>query len=165
MNVRASRPDYVEARQKSVPPGHEESMSKKVRTVLTLQIEAGKATPAPPIGPALGQHGVNIMEFVKEYNARTADKSGQVIPAQLTVFEDRSFTFILKTPPAADMIRKAAKIEKGSSNPRVDKVGKIKIADLRKIAETKMPDLNANTVEEAMKIVEGTARSMGVEVE
>ena len=140
-------------------------MSKKVRTVLTLQIEAGKATPAPPIGPALGQHGVNIMEFVKEYNARTADKSGQVIPAQLTVFEDRSFTFVLKTPPAADMIRKAAKIEKGSANPRMDKVGKIKIADLRKIAETKMPDLNANTVEEAMKIVEGTARSMGVEVE
>ncbi len=140
-------------------------MSKKVRTVLTLQIEAGKATPAPPIGPALGQHGVNIMEFVKEYNARTADKSGQVIPAQLTVFEDRSFTFILKTPPAADMIRKAAKIEKGSANPRMDKVGKMKIADLRKIAETKMPDLNANTIEEAMKIVEGTARSMGVEVE
>ena len=140
-------------------------MSKKVRTVLTLQIEAGKATPAPPIGPALGQHGVNIMEFVKEYNARTADKSGQVIPAQLTVFEDRSFTFILKTPPAADMILKAAKIEKGSPNPRMDKVGKIKIADLRKIAETKMPDLNANSIEEAMKIVEGTARSMGVEVE
>ncbi len=140
-------------------------MSKKVRTVLTLQIEAGKATPAPPIGPALGQHGVNIMEFVKEYNARTADKSGQVIPAQLTVFEDRSFTFVLKTPPAADMIRKAAKIEKGSPNPRMEKVGKIKIAELRKIAETKMPDLNANTVEEAMKIVEGTARSMGVEVE
>lgn len=140
-------------------------MSKKVRTVLTLQIEAGKATPAPPIGPALGQHGVNIMEFVKEYNARTADKSGQVIPAQLTVFEDRSFTFVLKTPPAADMIRKAAKIDKGSANPRMDKVGKMKIADLRKIAETKMPDLNANTIEEAMKIVEGTARSMGVEVE
>lgn len=139
-------------------------MSKKVRTVLTLQIEAGKANPAPPIGPALGQHGVNIMEFVKEYNARTADKVGQVIPAQLTVFEDRSFTFILKTPPAADMIRKAAGIDKGSANPRMDKVGKIRVADLRKIAETKMPDLNANTVEEAMKIVEGTARSMGVEV-
>lgn len=139
-------------------------MSKKVRTVLTLQIQAGKATPAPPIGPALGQHGVNIMEFVKEYNARTADKAGQVIPAQLTVFEDRSFTFVLKTPPAADMILKAAKLEHGSANPRMNKVGKISLSDLRKIAETKMPDLNANTVEEAMKIVEGTARSMGVEV-
>jgi large subunit ribosomal protein L11 len=139
-------------------------MSKKVRTVLTLQIQAGKATPAPPIGPALGQHGVNIMEFVKEYNARTADKTGQIIPAQLTVFEDRSFTFVLKTPPAADMIRKAARIESGSANPRMQKVGKISVSDLRKIAETKMPDLNANSVEEAMKIVEGTARSMGVEV-
>lgn len=139
-------------------------MAKKVRAVLTLQISAGKANPAPPIGPALGQHGVNIMEFCKEYNARTQDKAGQVIPAQLTVFEDRSFTFILKTPPAADLLRKAAGIEKGSGNPRVQKVGKVKVADVRKIAETKMPDLNANTVEEAMKIVEGTARSMGIEV-
>jgi large subunit ribosomal protein L11 len=140
-------------------------MAKKVRAVLTLQIEAGKANPAPPIGPALGQHGVNIMEFCKEYNARTQDKAGQVVPAQLTVFEDRSFSFVLRTPPAADMIRKAAGIEKGSPNPRMDKVGKISIVDLKKIAETKMPDLNANSVEEAMKIVEGTARSMGVEVE
>ncbi|HEX6030989.1 MAG TPA: 50S ribosomal protein L11 [Tepidiformaceae bacterium] len=139
-------------------------MAKKVRAVLTLQISAGKANPAPPIGPALGQHGVNSMEFCKEYNARTQDKAGQVIPAQLTVFEDRSFTFILKTPPAADLLRKAAGIEKGSGNPRVQKVGKVKVADVRKIAETKMPDLNANTVEEAMKIVEGTARSMGIEV-
>ena len=139
-------------------------MAKKVRAVLTLQIPAGKANPAPPIGPALGQHGVNIMEFCKEYNARTQDKVGQVIPAQLTVYEDRSFTFILKTPPAADLLRKAAGIEKGSGNPRLQKVGKVKVADVRKIAETKMPDLNANTVEEAMKIVEGTARSMGIEV-
>jgi large subunit ribosomal protein L11 len=107
---------------------------------------------------------VNIMEFCKDYNARTQDKAGQIIPAQLTIFEDRSFTFILKTPPAADMLRKAAGIEKGSGNPRVQKVGRVRVADVRKIAETKMPDLNANTVEEAMKIVEGTARSMGIEV-
>lgn len=140
-------------------------MAKKVRAVVTLQILAGKANPAPPIGPALGQHGVNIMEFCKEYNARTQDKAGQVIPAQLTIFEDRSFTFVLKTPPAADMLRKAAGIEKGSGNPRLNKVGKVSVADLRKIAETKMPDLNANTLQEAMRVVEGTARSMGIEVE
>ncbi len=139
-------------------------MAKKVRAVLTLQLPAGKASPAPPVGPALGQHGVNIMEFVKEYNARTADKVGQVLPAQLTVYEDRSFTFVLRTPPAADLLRKAAGIEKGSGNARVQKVGKVKVADIRKIAETKMPDLNANTIEDAMKIVEGTARSMGIEV-
>ena len=140
-------------------------MAKKVRAVVTLQLPAGKANPAPPVGPALGQHGVNIMEFVKEYNARTADKAGQVIPAQLTIFEDRSFTFILKTPPAADMLRKAAGIDKGSGSPRMNKVGKVKVSDIRKIAETKLPDLNANTVEEAMKIIEGTARSMGIEVQ
>ena len=139
-------------------------MAKKVRAVVTLQIQAGKANPAPPVGPALGQHGVNIMEFCKEYNARTQNQAGQIVPAQLTIFEDRSFTFVLKTPPAADMLRKAAGIEKGSGSPRLNKVGKVKVADLRKIAETKMPDLNANTVEEAMKIVEGTARSMGIEV-
>ncbi len=139
-------------------------MAKKVRAVVTLQIPAGKANPAPPIGPALGQHGVNIMEFCKEYNARTQNQVGQIIPAQLTIFEDRSFTFILKTPPAADLLRKAAGIEKGSGNPRMDKVGKVKVADLRKIAETKMADLNANSVEEAIKIIEGTARSMGIEV-
>jgi large subunit ribosomal protein L11 len=139
-------------------------LAKKVRAVVTLQILAGKANPAPPIGPALGQHGVNIMEFCKEYNARTQNQAGQIIPAQLTIFEDRSFTFILKTPPAADMLRKAAGIEKGSGSARLQKVGKVKVSDLRKIAETKMPDLNANTVEEAMKIVEGTARSMGIEV-
>jgi large subunit ribosomal protein L11 len=139
-------------------------MAKKVRAVVTLQIQAGKANPAPPIGPALGQHGVNIMEFCKEYNARTQNQVGQIIPAQLTIFEDRSFNFILKTPPAADMLRKAAGIEKGSGNPRLEKVGQVKVADLRRIAETKMPDLNANSIEEAMKIVEGTARSMGIEV-
>jgi large subunit ribosomal protein L11 len=139
-------------------------MAKKVRAVVTLQIPAGKANPAPPIGPALGQHGVNIMEFCKDYNARTQDKTGQIIPAQLTIFEDRSFTFILKTPPAADLLRKAAGIDKGSGNPRVEEVGRVRVADVRKIAETKMPDLNANSVEEAMKIVEGTARSMGIEV-
>ncbi len=139
-------------------------MAKKVRAVVTLQIQAGKANPAPPIGPALGQHGVNIMEFCKEYNARTQNQAGQIVPAQLTIFEDRSFTFVLKTPPAADMLRKAAGIEKGSGSPRLNKVGKIKLADLRKIAEVKLPDLNANSIEEAMKIVEGTARSMGIEV-
>lgn len=140
-------------------------MAKKVRAVVTLQLPAGKANPAPPVGPALGAHGVNIMEFVKEYNARTADKAGQIIPAQLTIFEDRSFTFVLKTPPAADMLRKAAGIDKGSGSPRMNKVGKVKVADIRRIAETKMPDLNANSVEEAMKIIEGTARSMGIEVQ
>ncbi|MEO9256289.1 MAG: 50S ribosomal protein L11 [Tepidiformaceae bacterium] len=139
-------------------------MAKKVRAVVTLQILAGKANPAPPIGPALGQHGVNIMEFCKEYNARTQNQAGQIIPAQLTIFEDRSFNFILKTPPAADMLRKAAGLEKGSGSARLVKVGKVKVADIRKIAETKMPDLNANTIEEAMKIIEGTARSMGIEV-
>jgi large subunit ribosomal protein L11 len=139
-------------------------VAKKVRAVVTLQIQAGKANPAPPIGPALGQHGVNIMEFCKEYNARTQNQAGQIIPAQLTIFEDRSFTFILKTPPAADMLRQAAGIDKGSGSPRLTKVGKVKVSDIRKIAEAKMPDLNANSIEEAMKIVEGTARSMGIEV-
>ncbi len=139
-------------------------MAKKVRAVVTLQLPAGKANPAPPVGPALGQHGVNIMEFCKDYNARTQNMAGQIIPAQLTIFEDRSFTFVLKTPPAADMLRKAAGIEKGSPSPRLTKVGKVKASDLKKIAETKMPDLNANSLEEAMKIIEGTARSMGIEV-
>lgn len=139
-------------------------MAKKVRAVVTLQLPAGKANPAPPVGPALGQHGVNIMEFCKDYNARTQDKVGQIIPAQLTIFEDRSFTFILKTPPAADMLRKAAGVDKGSGSPRLNKIGKVSSDDIRKIAETKMPDLNANTVEEAIRIIEGTARSMGIEV-
>ncbi len=139
-------------------------MAKKVRAVLTLQIEAGKANPAPPIGPALGQHGVNIMEFCKEYNARTANQAGNVIPAQLTVYEDRSFSFILKTPPAADLLRKAAGVEKGSGKNRLEKAGSVRVADIRKIAEAKMADLNANNIEEAMKTIEGTARSMGIEV-
>ena len=140
-------------------------MAKKVRAVVTLQLPAGKANPAPPVGPALGQHGVNIMEFCKDYNARTQSLAGQIIPAQITIFEDRSFNFILKTPPAADMLRQAAGIAKGSGSPRVTKVGKVKVADLKRIAETKLPDLNANGIEEAMKIIEGTARSMGIEVE
>lgn len=139
-------------------------MAKKVRAVVTLQLPAGKANPAPPVGPALGQHGVNIMEFCKDYNARTANMAGQIIPAQITIFEDRSFNFVLKTPPAADMLRQAAGIAKGSGNPRTDKVGKVTVADLRRIAETKMPDLNANGIDEAMLIIEGTARSMGIEV-
>ncbi len=140
-------------------------MAKKVRAVVTLQLPAGKANPAPPVGPALGQHGVNIMEFCKEYNSRTQDKAGQIIPAQITIFEDRSFNFILKTPPAADMLRKAAGIEKGSGSPRLTKVGKVTEEDIRKIAQTKLPDLNANSIEQAMRIVEGTARSMGIEVD
>ena len=140
-------------------------MAKKVRAVVTLQIPAGKANPAPPIGPALGQHGVNIMEFCKEYNARTQNQVGQIVPAQLTIFEDRSFTFVLKTPPAADLLRKAAGIDKGSGNIRFEKAGRVTQDDVRKIAEIKLPDLNANTVEDAMKIVEGTARSMGIEVQ
>ena len=140
-------------------------MAKKVRAVVTLQLPAGKANPAPPVGPALGQHGVNIMEFCKDYNARTQDKVGQIIPAQLTIFEDRSFTFILKTPPAADMLRKAAGVASGSGNPRLNKIGKVSSDDIRKIAETKMPDLNANSIDEAMRIIEGTARTMGIEVE
>lgn len=139
-------------------------MAKKVRAVVTLQLPAGKANPAPPVGPALGQHGVNIMEFCKNYNAQTADKAGNIIPAQITIFEDRSFTFILKTPPAADLLRKAAGIDKGSKNSKTTQAGKIKVADLRRIAEQKLPDLNAYTVDEAMKIIDGTARSMGIEV-
>lgn len=139
-------------------------MAKKVKTTIKLYCPAGAANPAPPVGPALGQHGVNIMEFCKEYNARTQNQVGQIIPAQLTIFEDRSFTFVLKTPPAADLLRKAAGIDKGSGNPRLNKVGKVRVSDLRKIAETKMADLNANDVDEAIKIIEGTARSMGIEV-
>ncbi|HEY9763259.1 MAG TPA: 50S ribosomal protein L11 [Leptolyngbyaceae cyanobacterium] len=139
-------------------------MAKKVVSIIKLAISAGKANPAPPIGPALGQHGVNIMAFCKEYNARTADKVGLVIPVEISVFEDRSFTFILKTPPASVLIKKAAGIERGSGEPQKTKVGKITRAQLREIAETKMPDLNANDIEAAMNIVEGTARNMGVTV-
>lgn len=138
---------------------------KEVITKIKLQIPAGKANPAPPIGPALGQHGLNIMEFCKAYNDKTKDKGDTVIPVEITVYKDRSFTFILKTPPAATMILKAAKIEKGSGVPNKDKVGKITKAQIRQIAETKLPDLNARDVEAASKIIAGTARSMGVNVE
>jgi large subunit ribosomal protein L11 len=138
---------------------------KKVTGLIKLQINAGAATPAPPIGPALGQHGVNIMEFCKAYNAATESQRGNVIPVEITVYEDRSFTFITKTPPAAELIKKAAGLQKGSATPHTDKVGKITQAQVREIAETKMPDLNANDIEAAAKIVEGTARSMGITVE
>ncbi len=140
-------------------------MAKRVRAVLTLQLEAGKASPAPPVGPALGQHGVGIMEFVKSYNERTASNAGELIPAQITIFEDRSFTFELKTPPASDLIRRAAGLEKGASEPRREVAGSISSDQVRAIAEQKMQDLNANDIEGAMKMVAGTARSMGVEVE
>jgi large subunit ribosomal protein L11 len=139
-------------------------VAKKIRIVLTLQLPAGKATPAPPVGTALGPHGINIVEFTKAYNERTADKAGQVIPAQITVFEDRSFTFILRTPPAADMLRKAAGVAKGTSTTGRETVGRITRDQLREIAQAKLPDLNANSLEAASKQIEGTARSMGIEV-
>ena len=139
-------------------------MAKRVRAVLTLQLEGGKASPAPPVGPALGQHGVSIMDFVKSYNERTAGNAGEIRPAQITIYEDRSFTFELRTPPASDLIRRAAGIAKGSSEPRRESAGEITSAQVREIAEKKMVDLNANDVEAAMKQVAGTARSMGVEV-
>jgi large subunit ribosomal protein L11 len=140
-------------------------VAKKVKAIVKLQIDAGKATPAPPVGPALGQHGINIMAFVKEYNERTAAQAGSVVPVEITVFEDRSFTFALKTPPASDLIRKAINVDKGSSNAKREKVGVLPRDKLRQIAELKMKDLNANTVEAAEKIIEGSARSMGVTVE
>src|SRR3954453_451593 len=139
-------------------------MAKKVLTLIKLQVPAGAANPAPPVGPALGQHGVNIMEFCKAFNAQTQQDSGTIIPVEITVFEDRSFTFITKTPPAAGLIKQAIGIEKGSGEPNREKVGSISRAQVRQIAETKMPDLNANDVDQAMRIIEGTARSMGVEV-
>jgi large subunit ribosomal protein L11 len=139
-------------------------VAKKIRIVLTLQLPAGKATPAPPVGTALGPHGINIVEFTKAYNERTADKSGQVIPAQITIFEDRSFTFVLKTPPAPDLLRKAAGIDKGSETAKRVMVGRVTRDQVRQIAETKMPDLNVNDIEAGMKVIEGTARSMGIEV-
>jgi len=139
-------------------------MAKKVVAIIKLALPAGKANPAPPVGPALGQHGVNIMAFCKEYNAKTSDQAGMVIPVEISVFEDRSFTFILKTPPASVLIKKAAGIEKGASEPNKQKVGSITRTQLQEIAQTKMPDLNANDIEAAMKIVEGTARNMGVAI-
>ena len=139
-------------------------MAKKVRAIIKLQLEAGKATPAPPVGPALGQHGVNIMGFVKEYNAKTANQAGTIIPVHLTVFEDRSFTFVTRTPPASALLRKAAGVEKGSSEARSGSVGNVSRQQLREIAESKLADLNASTVDEAMNIIAGTARSMGISV-
>ena len=140
-------------------------MAKKIKTVIKLQILAGKANPAPPVGPALGQHGLNIQDFCAKFNEATKDKSGDIIPAEITVFEDRTFSFILKTPPASDLLRKAAGIEKGAANPLKDKAGTISKAKLREIAEKKMPDLNANDIEGAEKIIAGTARSMGIKIE
>jgi large subunit ribosomal protein L11 len=139
-------------------------MAKKVRIVLTLQLPAGKATPAPPVGTALGPHGINIIEFTKTYNEKTADKAGQVIPAQITIFEDRSFTFILKTPPAADLLRKAAGIDKGAATAKRESVGRVSRDQVREIAAIKMADLSANDIEAASRMIEGTARSMGIEV-
>jgi len=139
-------------------------MAKKVIAQIKLQLPAGKATPAPPVGPALGQHGVNIMEFCKQFNAKTADQPGMIIPVVLTVFGDRSFTFITKTPPASVLLKKAAKLERASGEPNKVKVGKVTLDQVREIAELKKPDLNANDVEAAMEMIKGTARSMGIEV-
>lgn len=140
-------------------------MAKKVTGMIKLQLQAGKATPAPPVGPALGQHGVNIMGFCKEFNAKTANQAGYIIPVVITVYQDRSFSFILKTPPAAVLIKKEIGLESGSGVPNKTKVGKLTQDQLRKIAETKMPDLNAASVESAMRMIAGTARSMGVTIE
>jgi large subunit ribosomal protein L11 len=139
-------------------------MAKKVLTMIKLQIPGGQANPAPPVGPALGQHGVNIMDFCKAFNAQTADQNGRITPVEITVFEDRSFTFITKTPPAAVLIKEAIGLEKGSAEPNRDKVGRITRDQVRRIAETKLEDLNARDLDQAMRIVEGTARSMGVDV-
>ena len=139
-------------------------MAKKVRAVVRIQLNAGKATPAPPVGPALGQHAINIMAFCKEYNEKTASQAGTIVPAEVTVFEDRSFTFVLKTPPASDLLRKAAGIEKGSAAQKRDKVGSITRDQLRDIASSKMRDLNAADVGAAERMIEGSARSMGIEV-
>ncbi len=140
-------------------------MAKKIKVTLKLQLPAGKANPAPPVGPALGQHGINIMDFCKSFNEKTLDKGDSVIPVVITIYEDRSFDFVLKTPPVSDMIKKALKVEKGSGDPLKNKIGKLSKVQLRQIAESKMADLNANDIAAAEKIVAGTARSMGVEVE
>jgi large subunit ribosomal protein L11 len=139
-------------------------VAKKIRTVLKLNLSAGKATPAPPVGTALGPHGINIVEFTKAYNEKTADKVGQIIPAQITIFEDRSFTFVLRTPPAADLLRKAAGVEKGAETPKRATVGRVSRDQVRDIATAKQADLNANDLDGAMRQIEGTARSMGIEV-
>jgi large subunit ribosomal protein L11 len=138
---------------------------KRLAAVVKMQLPAGQATPAPPVGTALGPHGVNLMDFVKAYNDATAAQRGQIIPVEISIYEDRSFTFILKTPPAAALLRQAARVDKGSSEPNKEKVGSVTRDQVKEIAETKMPDLNANDIEAAMKIVEGTARSMGIRVE
>lgn len=140
-------------------------MAKKIKTVIKLQLPAGQAGPAPPVGPVLGQYGVNIMAFCKDYNERTASQAGSIVPAEITIYEDRSFTFVLKTPPVADLLRRALAVEKGSSIPNVQKIGKLPRERVRQIAELKMKDLNAADIEGAMRMVEGTARSMGIEVE
>ncbi|TET39722.1 MAG: 50S ribosomal protein L11 [Dehalococcoidia bacterium] len=140
-------------------------MAKKIKTVIKLQLPAGQASPAPPVGPVLGQYGVNIMAFCKDYNERTASQAGSIVPAEITIYEDRSFTFVLKSPPVADLLRRALGVEKGSSIPNVQKIGKLPRERVRQIAEFKMKDLNAADVEGAMRMVEGTARSMGIEVE
>ena len=140
-------------------------MAKKVKAIIKLQIPAGQANPAPPVGPALGQHGINIMAFCKDYNERTSSQAGSIVPVEITVFEDRSFTFITKTPPTTDLLKKALAVEKGSSASGREKVGKLSRAQLREIAEFKAKDLNATTIEAAERIIEGTARSMGIEVE
>jgi large subunit ribosomal protein L11 len=140
-------------------------MAKPIKTVIKLQLEAGKANPAPPVGTALGPHGVNIQDFCKQFNEATKDMMGDIVPAEITIFEDRTFTFVLKTPPASALLRKAAGVEKGAANPLKGKVGKVTKTQVREIAERKMQDLNANDVAAAMKVIEGTARSMGITVE
>ena len=140
-------------------------MAKPIKTVVKLQIPGGAANPAPPVGPALGQHGINIAQFCQQFNEATKSMAGDIIPAEITIYEDRSFDFKLKTPPASDLLRKAAGVEKGAADPLKNKVGKVTKAQIREIAEKKMADLNANDIEAAMKIIEGTARSMGIEVE
>ncbi|MCS7245994.1 MAG: 50S ribosomal protein L11 [Thermomicrobium sp.] len=139
-------------------------MAKKVKAIVKLQLPAGKATPAPPVGPALGQHGVPIMNFVKEYNEKTAHLAGQIIPVVVTIYEDRSFTFVLKTPPAADLLRRAAGVDKGANDPKRQKVGRVTREQIREIAQLKLPDLNARDLDAAIRMIEGTARSMGIEV-
>jgi large subunit ribosomal protein L11 len=140
-------------------------MAKTIKAMIKLQIEAGKANPAPPVGPALGQHGLNIQEFCTKFNDQTRDRAGDIIPAEITVYEDRTFDFILKTPPASDLLRKAAKVAKGAGNPLKEKVGSISSEQLREIAEKKLEDLNANDVDAAMKIISGSARSMGIKID